>query len=136
KITFQGFIIENQYLAVIIDDEGNEIEEFSDIILDISYCPDLFSFDSINPNDLNLNIEFLEEIINKARNIVNYKTFQWKSEIKRLNDKIYNKEIEKREKIYQYKKKVLTSKLESLELKLSRKKRKLPTKLKLLNLIS
>ncbi|MHA1413886.1 MAG: helicase-related protein, partial [Promethearchaeota archaeon] len=134
KITFQGFIIENQYLAVIIDDEGNEIEEFSDIILDISYCPDLFSFDSINPNDLNLNIEFLEEIINKARNIVNYKTFQWKSEIKRLNDKIYNKEIEKREKIYQYKKKVLTSKLESLELKLSRKKRKLPTKRQMENI--
>ncbi|MDX1798840.1 MAG: helicase-related protein, partial [Candidatus Lokiarchaeia archaeon] len=53
SVKFQGYIIENQISAVVIDKNGNEIEELVDIILDIKKFGDIYL---LNENEENLNI--------------------------------------------------------------------------------
>jgi len=126
KIKFQGYILENQFSATVIDKSGNEIENFSDFILDIENFKEIFDFKpvSLEPR---LNETSLDNLIQKAKSIVKWKTSQWKKEIKELNDKIFEIERNKKEKIYDHKRKVIKFKLESLKEKLERKEGKRPT---------
>ncbi len=121
SIKFQGYIVENQITAIILGRNGREIENMGDFILDIENYDKIFQFNDENPEKVNLNQDFIENLRLKAKNLVKRKSSIWKKEIKILNDKIFNSEQIKKQKMYSHMKKVLNLKLESLKLKLERK---------------
>ncbi|MFX1257408.1 MAG: SNF2-related protein [Promethearchaeota archaeon] len=126
-IKFQGYIIENQISTIIMDEFGMEIENLADFILDIINYDKIFHFKDYFKQKININKNLIYDIANKAKNFVKRKTSRWKKEIKQLNDKIFNLELKKKEKIYAHKRNVLNFKLISLKQKLERKKNKRPT---------
>jgi len=134
NVKFQGYIIENQYIAIIVDKLGNEIENLADSILDIENFHKIFEF-KIHNNELpQLKQDFMESIIQKAKSTVKRKTSIWKQEIKALNDKFFTLERNKKEKIYQYKSRALNLKIEGLKRKLDGKERQRPTERQLSNI--
>jgi len=135
-IKFQGYILENQYSAVVIDKNGRELENLTDIILDINAFEKLYDFRNESFIENDINITFIEDLRKKAKSLVKWKTSQWKTEIKALNDKIFEVEQRKKEKIFAHNKKLLALKLESLKLKLEKKESKKPTERQLLNIKS
>ena len=135
-IKFQGYILENQYSAVVIDKNGRELENLADIILDINAFEKLYDFRNENFIEIDIDITFIENLRKKAKSLVKWKTSQWKTEIKALNDKIFVIEQRKKEKIFTHNKKLLALKLESLKLKLEKKESKKPTERQLLNIKS
>jgi len=58
----------------------------------------------------------------------------WKKEIKTLNDKIFNQEKKKKQKIFAHNRKILRLKVEMLKLKLERKENQKPTERQRLNI--
>jgi len=135
-IKFQGYILENQYSAVVIDKNGRELENLADIILDINTFENLYDFRNESFIENDINITFIENLRKKAKSVVKWKTSQWKTEIKALNDKIFNIEQRKKEKIFAHNKKLLAIKLKSLKLKLEKKEKRKPTERQLLNIKS
>ena len=135
-IKFQGYILENQYSAVVIDNNGRELENLAEIILDINASEKLYDFRNESFIENDINITFIENLRKKAKSLVKWKTSQWKTEIKALNDKIFDIEQRKKEKIYTHNKKLLALKLESLKLKLEKKESKKPTERQLSNIKS
>ena len=135
-IKFQGYILENQYSAVVIDKNGRELENLADLILNINAFEKLYDFrnESLIENDIDITI--IENLRKKAKSLVKWKTSQWKTEIKALNDKIFEIEQKKKEKIFTHNKRLLAFKLESLKLKLEKKESKKPTERQLLNIKS
>ncbi len=133
-IKYQGYIIENQISSVVVDNEGEEITDLADYVLDINNFQNLIVFDE-NKTDLSkINLNFLDQLTQKAKSIVKWKTSQWKKEIRALNAKIYKIETKKKEKIFNYNKRLLSFKLESLKLQLEKKESKKPTERQLLNI--
>ncbi|MFX1413775.1 MAG: SNF2-related protein [Promethearchaeota archaeon] len=136
KIKFQGYIIEYQYIAIIVDENGEEIENLAEIILNIENFSKIFEYEHFTDNILDLNQGLTEEIVLKAKNLVKRKTSNWKQEIRALNDKIYNLERSKKEKVYQFKSKILTQKIGNLNRKLERKVKQKPTEKQMKNILS
>ncbi|GAH37865.1 unnamed protein product, partial [marine sediment metagenome] len=134
NIKFQGYILENQFSAVLVDDEGNEIPNLAEIVLDIKKFQDYLVFDRGIPSKAQLDPNLLEQLTQKAKNLVKWKTSQWKKEIKALNAKIFDIETSKKEKIFSYKRRVLSFRQESLRQKLEKKKSQRPTERQLLNI--
>ncbi len=134
NIKFQGYILENQFSAVIVDNKGNEIPDLADIVLDIKRFQDYLVSDLDIPYKAQLDLSFLEQLTQKAKNLVKWKTSQWKKEIKALNAKIFDIETSKKEKIFSYKRRVLSFRQESLRQKLEKKKSQSPTERQLLNI--
>ncbi|MFW9947226.1 MAG: helicase-related protein [Candidatus Odinarchaeota archaeon] len=134
NIKFQGYIIENQYISIIVDKIGNEIENLADFVLDIENFNKIFEFKILNNEKLDLNQDFMETIIQKAKSTVKKKTSIWKQEIKALNDKIFTSERNKKEKIHQYKSRALNLKIEGLKRNLERKEKQMPTERQLRNI--
>ncbi|MGB5912401.1 MAG: helicase-related protein [Promethearchaeia archaeon] len=134
NVKFQGYIIENQYIAIAVDKIGNEIGSLADFILDIENFHKIFEFKIQNSELPQLKQDFMESIIQKAKSIVKRKTSIWKQEIKALNDKIFTLERNKKEKIYQYKGRALNLKIEGLMRKLEKKERQRPTERQLRNI--
>ncbi|NHJ22925.1 MAG: hypothetical protein EAX91_18430 [Candidatus Lokiarchaeota archaeon] len=134
NIKYQGYILENQFSAVVVDQRGKEVSELADFILDINNFQDIIILDENKPRTSNINLNFLDQLTQKAKNIVKWKTSQWKKEIKALNAKIFKIETKKKEKIFSHNKRLLTFKLESLKLQLERKENKKPTTRQLLNI--
>ena len=132
-VKFQGYIIENQIVAIVVDENGNEIKNFVDTILDIKNFNELFL-----PNDAQEKIPVDYNVISvlqqRAKKIIKSITSIWKKEIKILNDSIFNQEKKKKEKIYSHKKRTLNLKLESLNYILERNKNKRPTPRQLQNI--
>ncbi|MFX0187841.1 MAG: DEAD/DEAH box helicase [Candidatus Hodarchaeota archaeon] len=126
-IKFQGYILENQISAIVIDENGFEINNMADFILNIENYNIIFDFNEFPRNKIYLNQKVFEELIRKSKNSVKSKTSLWKREIKALNDKIFNLERSKREKIYEHKRKALSIKLESLKQKLEKMINQRPT---------
>ncbi|MHA1487824.1 MAG: hypothetical protein ACTSSC_11730, partial [Promethearchaeota archaeon] len=135
-VKFQGYILENQYSAIIIDKNGRELENLADTILDITAHENLYDFRNERILENDIDITFIENLRKKAKSVVKWKTSQWKTEIKALNDKIFKIEQKKKEKIFAHNKKLLALKLESLKLKLEKKEKKKPTERQLLNIKS
>ncbi len=133
SVKFQGYIIENQTIAVVVDKNGNEIENFADRILDIKKINDLFEFNG-NKEKINIDYNVVSNLQQVAKKIVKSKTSTWKREIKILNDTIFNQEKRKKEKIYSHKRRTLNLKLESLRQTLERNKNKKPTTRQLQNI--
>ncbi|MBY9015264.1 MAG: DEAD/DEAH box helicase family protein [Candidatus Lokiarchaeota archaeon] len=126
-IKFQGYILENQYSAVVVDRNGRELEDLADIILDINKIENFYDFrnESFNENDLDKTL--IENLKKKSKTLVKWKTSQWKTEIKALNDKIFNIEQKKKEKIYAYRSRTLKLRLESMKKTLEKRENKRPT---------
>ncbi|MBY9020645.1 MAG: DEAD/DEAH box helicase family protein [Candidatus Lokiarchaeota archaeon] len=133
-VKFQGYILENQYSAVVIDKNGRELENFADIILDINTFENLYNFDNKIPLKKDLEINLIENLRTKAKTLIKWKTSQWKTEIKALNDKIFNIEQKKKEKIYTYRSRTLKLRLESLKKTLKKRENKRPTEKQKLNI--
>jgi len=127
SIKFQGYIIETQLSTIVVDENGNEIENLAHYILDIENYGKIFWFDRQDSKNVELDQNFLESLTEKAKKLVKLKTTIWKKEIKRLNYKVFNLETAKKENIYSHKQKSLFLKLESLKLKLERKINQRPT---------
>ncbi|MFX1589768.1 MAG: hypothetical protein ACFFC1_16585, partial [Promethearchaeota archaeon] len=136
NIKFQGFIIENQFLAVIVDKHGVGIENMADYVLDIENFQKIFDFNEKFNRNFKLEREFIKNLTETAKSIVKGKTTLWKKDIKALNDKIFDLEKRKKEKLYNYKRKVLNTKLETLSQKLERKKSNLPTEKQMSNILN
>ena len=136
NIKYQGYILENQYSAISVDNLGNEIPDLADFVLDIENFQDLIVIEDMDNSISHLDLNFLDNLTEKAKNIAKWKSSQWKNEIKALNAKIFKIETNKKEKIYTYNKRLLTFKLESLKLKLEKKESKKPTERQLVNIKS
>ncbi|MHA1671621.1 MAG: SNF2-related protein [Promethearchaeota archaeon] len=134
NVKFQGYIIEKQYLGIIIDNDGNEIEGLSDFMLDIDNYNNIFNFQYELQSKVYVNVDNIDDLREKAKNKVKWKTSQWKREIKELNNKIFKIERNKKQRIHKHKLKMLNFKLESLKIKLERKKIQLPTKRQVQNI--
>ncbi|MFX1321955.1 MAG: SNF2-related protein [Promethearchaeota archaeon] len=131
-IKFQGYIIENQISAVLFDQNGNEVEKLADFILNIENFDKIFNFDKVNSIELHYkDIDALSKI---AKKIVKSKISIWKNEIKTLNDKIFELEKSKKEKIYAHKRNFLFFKLNSLKQRLERKETNRPSERQLKNI--
>ncbi|MFX0082513.1 MAG: SNF2-related protein [Candidatus Hodarchaeota archaeon] len=132
-VKFQGYIIESQVSPIIVDKNGKEIEDFESVVLDIENYDKIFQFNK-NIEKTNLESNFILNLQNKAKKIIKYKTSIWKREVRKLNDKIFNLERNKKKKIYEHNKRVLNLKLESLKLKLERNEKNRPTQRQLQNI--
>ena len=132
-VKFQGYIIESQILSIILDKEGTELESFERTLADIQSYDNLFQFDK-GTEKLNLDINLILNLQNSAKKIVKSKTSIWKGEVKRLNDKIYASEREKKKKMYENNNKTLKLRIESLKLRLERKEKNKPTQRQLQNI--
>ena len=126
SVKFQGFIIESQINAIVVDKNGNEFEKFADFILDINNYHKIFQFNNFI-EEINLDSNLINLIQQKAKKSLKSKISLWKKEIKTLNDKIFSQEKKKKEKIYAHKRKVLNIKFESLKQKLTRSKNQRPS---------
>ena len=135
-IKFQGYILENQYSAVVVDKNGRELENLANEILDINAFEKLYDFRDGNYIENDIDITLIENLRKKAKSLVKWKTSQWKTEIKALNDKIFEIEQRKKEKIFASNKKLLALKLKALKQKLEKKESKKPTERQLLNIKS
>ncbi|NVM18715.1 MAG: DEAD/DEAH box helicase family protein [Candidatus Lokiarchaeota archaeon] len=136
NVKYQGYILENQYSAISVDNRGNEIPDLADFVLDIENFQDLIVIENVDNNISQVDLNFLDDLTQKAKNLVKWKTSQWKNEIKALNAKIFKIETKKKEKIFIFNKRQLTFKLESLKQKLEKKEGKKPTERQLLNIKS
>jgi SNF2 family DNA or RNA helicase len=134
SVKFQGYIIENQISAIIVDAKGNEIEHLAEIVLDIEKFTKILDFEINEFQTISIDSEDIDLLRQKAKNHVKWKTSIWKREIKALNDKIFNLEKVKKKKIYAHKRKLLHLKLESEEQKLERKKNQRPSTRQLENI--
>ncbi len=133
SVKFQGYIIENQISAIVVDKNGTEIKNFADCILDIKNIHEIFLFNE-NTQKLDINFNLINNLQSEAKKIVKLKTTLWKREIKVLNDTIYNQQKKKKEKIYSHKRRTLNLKLESLAKTLEQKENKRPTTRQLHNI--
>ncbi len=132
-IKFQGYIIENQISVVLVDQNGNELEKLTDFILNIENFEKIFNFNDLS-YEIDLNYKDIDALSKTAKKIVKSKTSLWKNEIKTLNDKIFDLERSKKEKIYAHKRNVLSFKLDSLKQKFERKGNSKPTERQLQNI--
>jgi hypothetical protein len=133
-VKFQGYIIENQLSAVLIDQNGNEVEKLTEFVLNIDNFDKIFNFNEKIVKNIDLNLKDIDTLSNNAKRIVKLKTSIWKKEIKSLNDKLYEIEKNKKEKVYAHKRNVLYFKLNSLKQRLDRKQNNRPTERQLQNI--
>ncbi len=133
SVKFQGYIIENQILTTIVDKKGNEINNLADFILDINSFNKIFLF-NLDAKKINIDYNFIHNIQQSAKRYIKSKTSNWKREIKILNDKIFNQEKKKKDKIYSHKRRILNLKLESMNMTLEKNKNKRPSPRQLQNI--
>lgn len=134
SITFQGYIVENRLFAIVLDDKGLFIPEIADFMLNLENYNMIYDFKSANASVTNNNSEILEDLVQNAKKLVKRQSISWKQEIKELNDNFFNREREKKEKIYSHKQKALNMKLELVKQKLERKISQRPTEKQIQNI--
>jgi len=134
RTKFQGFLIEENLIPIIIDKNGKEIKDLEEIILDIRNFDKFYSFESERENEMEITEFKVQNLIERAEILSKEKNLNWKSEIYRLNDKIYKFEQRKKEKIYNHKKRGLQMKLENFKIKLERKENRKPSEKQMENI--
>lgn len=134
SVKFQGYIVEQQLFPVILDEKGAELPKSTTYLLQIETYHKIFKFNRIKQKEHSFNLTLIESLTKNAKELIKSKTSNWKKEIKRLNDKIFTIEQDKKEKIYNHEKSVLTLKLESLKQKLERKNSQKPTQRQMQNI--
>ncbi|MFX1488680.1 MAG: helicase-related protein, partial [Promethearchaeota archaeon] len=133
KVKFQGYIIENQILSVIVDKTGNEMLDLEKLVLDIGNFDKIIDFNDLSIQS-SVSPKLILELREKAKKLIKRKTSIWKTEIKRLNEKIYNLEYNKKKKIYSHNRRVLQLKIDTLERRLERSRNRRPTNRQLQNI--
>jgi SNF2 family DNA or RNA helicase len=123
KIKFQGYILENHFFSIVINNQGEEIVGLSEFLLDIHNYEKLVKITPMDEDPI-LNPSKFQELLPKAKNLVKQKTSNWKREIKDLNDKIFTIERNKKSKIHKYTLNTLNLKLNTIKSQLERKKSK------------
>ncbi len=136
NIKFQGYILENQYSTTIFNQTGNQIIEFENFLLDIENYNRIFQLRENGNQTFNLDKYPLDSLLKTSKMNIKRKTSQWKKEVRKLNDKIFNIEMKKKEKIYKFNRKALNLKLEAMKLKLERKTNQRPSERQKANLAS
>ncbi len=126
QIKFQGFIVETEIAAIIMDEKGREIEGLADLVLNIKNHREYLSFDE-KRQDSEVDANLVDQQSQRAKLIANEKVSPWKGEIEKLNEKIFSIEQTKRENIYLFNKKALSVKREILSQKLNKKNQSRPT---------
>ncbi|MFX1380662.1 MAG: SNF2-related protein [Promethearchaeota archaeon] len=126
SVKFQGYIIENQISAIIVDKRGREINGLADMILDINNFNEIFFLNKMNES-IDLDYNLINNLKESAKKIVKLKTSIWKREVKTLNNSIFAQQKKKKEKIYSHKRRSLNLKRESLLKVLERNENKRPT---------
>ncbi len=121
EVKFQGYITEKQNSSIVLDKHGTKIPNLENFLLNIENFHNLYDFQENKESSINLEGEFIENLLNFSKTNIKQKTSQWKKDIKKLNDKIFKLEMRKKDKIYKYNKKAQTIKLESLKRKLEQK---------------
>jgi len=121
EIKFQGYIVEIQYSSIVLDKYGNVIANLESFLLDIENYDIIYDFQENRESFVNLEVDFLEDLIKFSKTSIKQKISQWKKDIKKLNDKIFKIEMKKKDKIYKYNKKAQTIKIESLKRRLEQK---------------
>ncbi|MHA1688496.1 MAG: SNF2-related protein [Promethearchaeota archaeon] len=134
NVKFQGYISEEQVVPIVVDVSGNELPLTTSYILEIKNFKNIFMFDDMDSTKLEFNLCLIHSLKVRAKKLMKQKFNQWKREIKRLNDKIFQKELTKKEKIHEHEKRVLTRKLESLKQKFERKNNQKPTERQMRNI--
>ena len=127
EVKFQGYIIEKQYSSVALDKVGNLLAGLESFLLDIDNYNLIYDFSEYEHTSVSLSKDVVENLLRFSKLSIKQKISQWKQEIKKLNDKIFKLEMNKKEKIYNYNKKAQTIKLESLKRKLEQKIHQRPT---------
>ena len=127
EVKFQGYIVEKQYSSIVLDENGNVLDNFENILLNIDNFNVNFDFTQYDEQSINLNRELIESLSNLSKTSIKQKISQWKKEIKKLNNKIFKLEMNKKNRIYNYNKKAQTIKFESLKRKLEQKINQRPT---------
>ncbi|MHA1471775.1 MAG: hypothetical protein ACTSQW_01610, partial [Promethearchaeota archaeon] len=133
-VKFQGYILENQYSAIIIDKNGKELEKIAEIILEINAFEKIYDFRDEAVAKIDIDKNLIENLRNKVKKLVKWKTSKWKTEIKALNDKIFSIEQKKKDKIYNHRSRTLTIKLESTKKTLEKREKKRPTEKQKINI--
>ena len=134
SVKFQGYLIENQIIAILLDENGKPYDQLKDVLLNIT------NYDKISKKPLTLpNISLPKDakyrsLVSKAKTNVKTKTSLWKTQVKNLNQKVFQTEVNKKEKIYTYKKKVLTERIQKVQKELERKNSLKPTTRQLRNI--
>jgi len=134
KTKFHGFLIEENLIPLIIDKNGKEIKDLEEIILDIKNFDKFYSFGSERENKIEITEFKAQNLIKRAEILSKEKNLNWKSEIFRLNDKLFKIELKKKEKFYNYKKRALEMKLKNLRIKLERKENQKPSEKQMENI--
>ena len=127
KIKFQGYIVENRISPIVIDKNGNEIKTLAEDLLDLEKFKELVISEQSPPTHIKLKESVLRNLRLTAKNRIKQRNSIWKREIKRLNDKIFKKEQEKKKKIYAHKREILNLRRESLKRKMERKEAQKPS---------
>ncbi|MHA1148026.1 MAG: SNF2-related protein [Promethearchaeota archaeon] len=131
---FQGYISETQFSAILIDEDGKEYDQLLQFIFDIRNFPTLLNSLQTDFEQGDYDKVTAQKLLKESKNIIKRKTNIWKKEIKSLNEKIFNSEIQKKQKIYEHRNKVLNLRLNSQKEKLTQKKKRLPTQRQLQNI--
>jgi SNF2 family DNA or RNA helicase len=134
RTKFQGFLIEENLVPVILDENGNQIHQLEDLILEIKNFEKFFHFSSDEKRDLDVNKFNLKVLTERVEQLAKTMNKEWRKEIFHLNSNIYRFEREKKRKIYNYKKEILKRKVETLRDKLIRKKSQRPSERQIKNI--
>lgn len=127
EIKFQGYIIEKQYSSIVLNENGNVLDNFEYFLLDIKNFNEIFDFKKHHESSINLNRDLIESLSNFSKKSIKQKTSQWKKDIIKLNNKIFKLEMNKKEKVYKYNNKAQSIKLESLKKRLEQKLNQKPS---------
>ncbi|MFO8020196.1 MAG: SNF2-related protein [Promethearchaeia archaeon] len=128
KIKFQGYIVENRISSIVLDKNGNKINGLNEVLFDLEKLREIINFQEKIPSHINLKKAHLQQLKQNAKNRIKQRNSTWKTEIKRLNNKIFKKEQEKKKKIYAHKREILKLKRESLKQKKKQKETEKPSK--------
>ncbi len=134
KLTFHGFIVEEKIISLLVDEKGNKIDKLAEFLLGFNNFNNFYQ-DQVKNESINvIKPSFIKDLIRNARNLIHSRYSQWKREIIKLNEKIFQKERNKKKKLYEYRKKLFSQKLKSLEKKLVSKKNKFPSEKSMINI--
>ncbi|MBD3212940.1 MAG: hypothetical protein GF311_10060 [Candidatus Lokiarchaeota archaeon] len=134
RTKFQGFLIEENLVPVIFDENGTQIYQLEEIILNIKNFEKHFHFNSEKEPDISVSVPNLKFLTERIEQLAKKMNKEWRKEIFRLNTKVYRFEREKKKKIYNYKKETLKRKIETLRDKLMRKKTQRPSERQIKNI--
>ncbi len=134
SVKFQGYIVEKQLVPIVLDERGMELSDITDYLLLIENYKRLFLFSQVTKEDFTFDWTSIQTLKKQAKEHIKSKTNTWKKDVIKLNNKIFNQEKIKKEKIYHHKKSVLQHRIETLKSKFERKSNQKPTERQLQNI--